>query len=106
MSNGIANDVTDVVVGDRVAHLLAGPLADDEIRPSQHPQMLRHQRLAHLERGDQFVNALLTVRLQLEDHPEPDSAAQDLEQLSPTSHSGRIGKYHNRSMHEFACLHT
>jgi hypothetical protein len=96
----------DVIVGDRVADLLAVAPPDDEVRRAQHPKMLRHQRLVHGECGHQLVDAPLTVLLELEDHPETDRVAQHLEQLGTPDEWWLVGRRHLQSIHLFALVHN
>ena len=57
MDDGIEHDVPDVVVVEAVGDLAASTLGRDDLRSSQHPEVLRHKRLAGVECFGQLVDA-------------------------------------------------
>lgn len=59
VADGVAGDVADVVVGERVAHLSAdAPAGDDAGRP-HHLEVLRNGWLGHAQGVDQLVDAAI-----------------------------------------------
>lgn len=61
MPDRIGDDVSHVLVRQVVDHFTTLPPGVDEPCASQYPQVLRHQRLTHLERVDQLVHAARPV---------------------------------------------
>lgn len=56
MIHGVRNDVSDVVIDERVHSLSTMSLHADEAGTSQDPKVLGYERLTHLKLLDQFVD--------------------------------------------------
>ena len=56
MINGVRNDVSNVVIDERVHSLSSTPLHADEVGIPQDPKVLGYERLTHLELLDQLVD--------------------------------------------------
>ena len=59
--DGVDHDMRQVMIGQPVEHLAAGPLAGDHARRLEDLEMLADQRLRHAQRVDQFVDAALRL---------------------------------------------
>ena len=79
--DGVEHDVGDVVVGEAVADLFAQTSPFDELRCSQHLQVLRHGRLGSAQRVDKFVDASVLVFGQLLDDLQPQRMGQRAQHL-------------------------
>lgn len=78
--NGVSDDVGHMLVGQRVHRLAAAALHPYQARPSQHPQVLRYQRLAHPETIDQLVHEARLLG-QLRDDRQAGRSGQHLEKF-------------------------
>jgi hypothetical protein len=56
MVHGVRNDVSNVVIDERVHGLSTMSLHADESGASQNPKVLGYERLAHLKLFNQFVD--------------------------------------------------
>jgi len=54
--NGVGDYMGDMLISQRVDRPAPLPFYPDQPGSSQHPQMLRHQRLAHPESLDELVD--------------------------------------------------
>jgi hypothetical protein len=84
VSDCVANDVDHVLVDDRIADFLALVSTFAEGRHTEHPKVLGRDRLALLERCDEFVHTPLAVPRRFPDHAQPHCAAEYPEQLGAT----------------------
>lgn len=83
MTDGVAHDVRDMLVGERVRDLAPAPFSGDEPRPAQDTQMLGDKWLRHLECFDQLVH---TARpgAELAHNRDPQRVRQCSQQLGRT----------------------
>jgi len=79
--DGVKHDVGDVLVGQRVLDLAGVPPGGHDAGAAQHPQVLRHQRLADAERRDELVHGPAPGG-QFPHDPQPDRRGKRPQQLA------------------------
>lgn len=104
MEDGVADDVGDVVVGERVDDFLAPPFGAQQPRRPQHPEVLGHQGLTESEVVHELVDARRPVGQPFDD-AHPDRVGERLQQgCGSAAIVVRCGRVTH--MHTFAYLHT
>jgi hypothetical protein len=85
VQQGVAGDVRDVVVGQRVHRLLASPRTRHEAGVAQHAKVLGHERLRRPEVLDELVHATRSS-IELEHDRESVRRPERAQQLCGSAH--------------------
>ncbi len=90
--DGVGDDVGDVLVGQGVHGLPAVPFYPDQAGPSQYPQVLGDQRLAHPQPVDQLVHVPGLLRQFCHDS-QPGRSGEHLQQLPGSLEGLRLRRH-------------
>jgi hypothetical protein len=81
VGDGVPHDVGGVHIGEFVDDLPASPTGSHQPGPTQHAQMLAHERLRRSDRVDQLVDAIRMVCEEV-DHGEADRGREGSEEAA------------------------
>lgn len=93
MLDGIGDDVSDVLVGQRVCRPAPLPFYPDQPGSAQHPKVLGDERLAQPQALDQFVHEPWLLS-KLHDDRQPGGCGQHPEQLARRLESFDLRRSH------------